>query len=326
MGKQILKHNQSGFALLFVFFFVILVAGIVLGYINMNSQSTANVGAKQTEMQAFYAAEAAQARAVQYLQLGTLGIWNTIQPNNWNQDLGLYSQTETMGTSIISYDFIVDNWNLVYSGNPAPFAGVSVTSVNALGLPDVQPVTNLIDGNQATDWQTQNNPGIFPITLTLQFPNNSNYTLNEIRIRRQGTGRPTAYTWSTSTDGVIYTAAIPFTSDGAGNEWCDFFNTPAVNVNFLRMTITGATGNRVQIREMEVPWIRIKSRCRISSTTGSSFTEKYIRSCVLTSKRSVPPLPAATIYKIVPSNLPGTNITAIWDEIPLDTYNDATQF
>lgn len=326
MKVKLLK-NRTGFALVFVYSFVLLITGVVGAYLYLSAQGSSSYSVKMQNTQAFYGAEAGLAEAVQYLQNnggGGGGIWNPangIQPNIWNRALGRFPAApgEEPGTlttnDAISFNFIVDNWNLAYNITP-PFAGTVAQSTNALGLVDSQQASNVVDGNVTTEWQTQTNPGIFPVILTIQFPNNSNYTINEIRIRRQGgQGRPTAYTWSTSTDGITYTPAIS-SPPGAGNEWCDFFNTPATNVNYLRMTITNATNNRVYIREIEIPWIRIRSRCQIASKSGISYTEKYIRTCVLSSSRGA----GATIYKITPSAIAGTNITSIWDEIPRDTY------
>lgn len=322
------RNRESGFALLYVFFFVIMLAGMVVAYLFMNSQNSASFGNKYTEAQVFYAAEAAQARAVQYLQNNWGGIWNPangIQPGVWNRGLSVFPAAgEETGTlnmkTAISYNFIVDNWNLAYNTTP-PFAGT--LAQNSTGT-DLQPAQRVLDGDVMTMWESQDDPDITNVVLTIQFPVNSNYTINEIRIRRQGgAGRPTAYTWCTSTDGLIYTPPIAFTTDGAGNEWCDFFNTPARDVNYLQMTITSASGNSgVRIGEIEIPWIRIRSRCQINKPGGTSFTEKYIRSCVLTNSRAA----GATITKIIPSALPNTNITSIWDEISQDTYSNPALF
>lgn len=321
MEKQILKHNQSGFALIFVFFFVILVAGIVLGYININSQSTANVGLKQTEMQTFYAAEAAQARAVQYLQNDWAGIWNTLQPNNGA--LGDYGPvTENLATnSAVSYEFILDNWNLADSNKAAPFGIAAVTSNvpwQGANIP-----ADAVDGAMNSNWRTVNNPGPL-VQLTIQFPAGSNYSISEIRVRRQGNppvGRPTNYTWATSTDGIAYTVRFTRNVDSGINQWYDIFPAPASNVNYVRWDITGWNGNRVDINEIEIPWIRIKTRCRINNLSGNSYVEKYIRSVFLTDNRGA----GATISRIVPSTLVNTNITGLWDEISRDNYNDAGQ-
>jgi hypothetical protein len=321
MEKQILKHNKSGFALIFVFFFVILVAGIVLGYINMNSQSTANVGLKQMEMQTFYAAEAAQARAVQYLQNDWAAIWNTLQPNNGA--LGNYGPiTENLATnSAVSYEFTLDNWNLADSTKAAPFGIASVTSNvpwQGANIP-----ADAVDGAMNSNWRTVNNPGPL-VQLTIQFPAGSNYMINEIRVRRQGNppvGRPTNYTWSTSTDGIIYTVRFTRNADSGINQWYDILPAPVSNVNYVRWDITSWNGNRVDIDEIEIPWVRIKTRCRINSISGNSYVEKYIRSVVLTSSRGA----GATISRIVPSTLVNTNITGLWDEISRDNYNDAGQ-
>ncbi len=77
----------------------------------------------------------------------------------------------------------------------------------------------------------------------------------------------------------------------------------------------------MDIDEIEIPWIRIKTRCRVNSTSGTSYIEKYIRSVVLNSSRGA----GATIYRVVPSTLANTNITGLWDEISRDNYNDAGQ-
>ncbi len=317
-----LNHNRSGFALVFIFFFIILVAGVVLGYLYINSQSTARAGFKQMETQAFYAAETAQARAVQYLQNDWAGIWNTLQPDNGA--LGIYGPiTENMATNTaISYEFFIDNWNLADSTKAAPFGVANIFSNVASQGANVP--ARAVDGAMGTNWRTVNNPGPL-VQLTIQFPAGSNYTINEIRVRRQGNppvGRPTNYTWSTSPDGITYTVQFTRNSDAGVNEWYDFPPAPANNVNYVRWDITAWNGNRVDIDEIEIPWIRIKSRCRINSKSGSSYTEKYIRSCVLANSRTVFP---ATITKILPSTLPNTSMTAIWDEISRDNYNDATQ-
>lgn len=323
MGKHSAIHNRSGFALIFVFFFVILVAGIVLGYLNMNSLSTASVGAKQMEMQTFYAAEAAQARAVQYLQNDWAGIWNTLQPNNGA--LGLYGPiTENLSTNqAISYDFIVDNWNLAYNGPPAPpapFGAVASAGTTQAGNVAARAIDGLTGNGQF--WRSQPPFGASQ-WIQINFPAGSNYTINECIFRSLQGGAnqiPRDYSW------IITPAAGPPTTitinGNASAERYDFF-VPVSNVSSVQLLVTAITGgNSVRIDEIEIPWIRIKSRCRINSTSGSSYTEKYIRSCVLTNSRSAP----ATITKIIPSVLPGTNITSIWDEISYDTYNDATQF
>ncbi len=319
MGKYTVKLNESGFAFIFVFFFVMLVSGIVLAYLAINSQSTVSVAVKQREMQAFYAAEAAQARAVQYLQNDWAGIWNTLQPNNGA--LSNYGPiTENLATnSAVSYEFILDNWNLADSTKAAPFGIVAVTSNvpwQGANIP-----ADAVDGAMNSNWRTVNNPGPL-VQLTIQFPAGSNYTINEIRVRRQGNppvGRPTNYTWSTSTDGITYAVRFTRNVDSGINQWYDIFPAPVSNVNYVRWDITSWNGNRVDIDEIEIPWIRIKSRCRINSTSGSSYTEKYIRSCVLSNSRTVFP---ATITKILPSTLSTTNMTAIWDEISSDNYYD----
>ncbi|MBI5555053.1 MAG: hypothetical protein HY920_04280 [Elusimicrobia bacterium] len=316
MGKYSVRHNRSGFALIFVFFFVILVAGIVLAYLNMNSQSTANVGIKQTEMQTFYAAEGAQARAVQYLQLDTLGIWNTIQPAAGA--LGTYGPiTENLWTyQSISYDFIVDNWNLAYRFNPVPF-GPTTASTTPLPLPAGNPM-NAIDGAVGTFWLA----GV-PRSLTIDFPAGSNYTINEFRIRSTGPAgqRPSDYTWDVNINGSGWQSTGINVSGNNTPERMDFVNPPLQNVIGVRINITNV-GN-VRINEIEIPWVRIRSRCRINNKSGTSYTEKYIRSCVLNNG-----LIGGTtaVFKITPSTLPGTNITSIWDEISYDTYTTPSDF
>jgi len=149
--------------------------------------------------------------------------------------------------------------------------------------------------------------------------------INAVHIRRNGAavaGRPTNYTWSTSPDGVTYTVCFTRLADPGVNEWYDIFPAPVTNVNYVRWDITSFSTNRVQVSEIEIPWIRIRSRCRIKSTSGTSFTEKYIRSCVLSNNQAAP----ATIYRVVPSTLANTKMTSIWDEIPSATYNNAALF
>jgi hypothetical protein len=321
MVRYTVKYNKSGFALIFVFFFIILVAGIVLGYLYINSQNTASAGFKQMEMQSFYAAETAQARAVQYLQNNWAGVWNTLQPGNGA--LGNYGPiTENLATNAaISYDFFIDNWNLADSTKAAPFGIAAVTSNVPWQGGNVP--ADAVDGAMNTNWRTVNNPGPL-VQLTIQFPAGSNYPINEIRVRRQGNppaGRPTNYTWSTSSDGVAYTIRFTRNADPGVNEWYDIFPVPVSNVNYIRWNITNWNANRVDVDEIEIPWIRIKSRCRINSTSGTSYIEKYIRSIVLASGQG----PGATIYRITPSTMTGTNITGLWDEISQDNYYDALQ-
>jgi hypothetical protein len=316
-----IKHNNSGFALIFVFFFIVLVAGIVLGYLYFNSQSTSSVRVKKMEMLAFNAAEAGQARAVQYLQNDWTGIWNTLQPDNGA--LGNYGpRTENLATnSAISYEFFLDNWNLADSTKSAPFGIATITSNVPWQGGNIP--ANAVDGAMNTSWRTVNNPGPL-VQLTIQFPAGANYTINEIRVRRQGNppvGRPTNYTWATSNDGVAYTVQFTRNADPGINQWFDIFPAPATNVNYVRWSITNWNGNRVDIDEIEIPWIRIKTRCRINNTSGTSYIEKYIRSVVLSSNRG----PGAAIYRLTPSTMTGTNITSLWDEISRDNYYDATQ-
>ncbi|MDD5491309.1 MAG: discoidin domain-containing protein [bacterium] len=322
MEKYAIKNNNSGFALVFVFFFMILVAGIVLGYLYFSSQSSASLNIKKMETLSFYAAEAAQARAIQYLQNDWTGVWNILQPNTGA--LGNYGPiTENLATNTtVSYDFIIDNWNLADITKTAPF-GLATITANVASQGGNIPAA-AVDGAMNTNWRTINNPGPL-VQLTIQFPANSNYMINEIRIRRQGNppaGRPTSYTWATSTDGITYTVRFTRNVDPGLNQWYDIFPAPASNVNYIRWNITNWNGNRIDINEIEIPWIRIKTRCRINSTTGTSYIEKYIRSVVLTNNRGA----GATIYRVTPSSLPGTNLTAIWDEIPRDTYNTAIIF
>lgn len=321
MEKIRVKHNTSGFALVFVFFFVLLVAGIVLGYLYFTSQGTANLSVKQRETMSFNAAEAAQARAVQYLQNDWAGVWNALQPNNGA--LGSYGPiTENLATnSAVSYNFSLDNWNLADSTNAAPFGIAAVTSNVPWQGANVP--ADAVDGRMNTTWRTVNNPGPL-VQLTIRFPAGSNYTINEIRVRRQGNppvGRPINYTWSTSSDGIAYTVQFTRNADPGINQWYDIFPAPVSNVNYVRWDITSWNGNRVDIDEVEIPWIRIKTSCRINSTSGTSYIEKYIRSVVLTNNRG----PGATIYRITPSTLAGTNITSLWDEISRDNYNDTNQ-
>ncbi len=321
MSLKILT-KKNGFALIFVFFFVIMVAGIVVAYIELTGRGTADVAVKQAGIQAFYAADAAQARAVQYLQNNSLNIWNTIQPAAGN--LGTFGpQTENLPNNLsVSYSFLVDNWNLALSTNPAPFGIANITS--NVGVQGANVLANAVDGNMASSWRTVNNPGPL-VTLTIQFPNGSNYAVNEIRMRRQGAaaaGRPTNYSWSTSTDGVTYTVRYTRAVDPGTNQWNDIFPAVVTDVNYLQCNITGYSGNRVQMSEIEVPWIRIRSRCRINNISGASFTEKYVRSCVLTST----PGPGATIFRVMPSTLANTNITSIWDQISSNVYSNAALY
>jgi len=330
MKRDTVMHNKSGFALLFVFFFVILVSGIVLSYLYLNSQSTASVGAKQKEMQAFYAAEAAQARAVQYLQNNWVGIWNTILPVSgdlaiWYNPLyntivpGPITDTLTINNSI-SYDFIVDVWNLAYSGNPAPFSG---TTAAASTTQAANTADRAIDGQVGNGQFWRSQPPWAAQSIRIDFPAGSNYTISACRFRSlQGGGNqvPMNYSWT------ITPAAGPPTlinvNGNAAAEKYDFF-APVINVVSVQLDVTAITGGAsVRIDEIEIPWIRIRSRCRINSTSGVSYTEKYIRSCVLTNSRTAPVI----IRKITPSVLPGTKITSIWDEISYDTYNTTGTF
>jgi hypothetical protein len=121
---------------------------------------------------------------------------------------------------------------------------------------------------------------------------------------------------------VTYTVRYTRAVDPGTNQWADDFPAVVTDVNYLQCNITGYTGNRVQMSEIEVPWIRIRSRCRINNTAGTSFTEKYARSCVLTST----PGPGATIFRVMPSALANTNITSIWDQISSGVYSNAALF
>ncbi|MDD5131831.1 MAG: hypothetical protein PHH44_04140 [bacterium] len=325
------KHNNNqGFALLFVFFFVILVAGIVVAFLELTSQSTSDFSTNQTEEQAFYAAEAAQARAVQYLQNDWSGIWNTILPVSgdlitwYNPQYNTFvfgPITEALYTkNSINYDFIVDIWNLAYRGNPAPFGVTTATVSSTQAANAAERAINGQVGNgqfwrSAPPWSAQ--------SIRINFPAGSNYTIGICRFRSlQGGGNqvPMNYSWT-----ITPAAGLPTVINVNGNaaaEKYDFF-TPVANVVSVQLDITAITGGAsVRIDEIEIPWIRIRSCCRNKSRFGSSYSGRYIRNCVLTNSRTVP----VTITKITPSALSGTNITSIWDEISYNSYRTTSTF
>lgn len=330
--------DKSGFALLYVFFFVIMLAGMIVAYLYMNSQNSASFGYKQTEAQAFYAAEAGQARAIQYLQNNWGGVWATLIPTGAGDLVSWYTGTifgpitDTLtAKNSVTYDFAIDVWNLAYNGVPAPpvpFNGNSVTfSSEQLANPASRAIDGLAGNGQF--WRSQPPFGAGE-WIQVNFPAGANYSVNSCRFRSlqpgggpTGQQRPSSYRWV-----ITPVVGPPVFVPAAGyfvntqQEVCDFFNTVS-NVSSLRLEVAAVTGgNSVRIDEIEIPWIRIKSRCRVSSTSGTSYTEKIVRSCVLTNSRGA----GAIITKITPSALSGTQMTAIWDEINSDRWTYSSLF
>lgn len=327
-------RNKSGFALLYVFFFVIMLAGMIVGYLYMNSQNSASFGNKYSEAQAFYAAEAAQARAIQYLQNDGGGVWNTILPagagdaGTWYSAITFGMITDTLTTkNSINYDFTIDIWNLAYNNPamppPAPFDGVTAVASSTQGGNAADRAVDGFTGN-GQFWRSQA-PFGGGQWIQINFPAGANYTISACRFRSLqpgggGNQRPSNYSW------IITPVAGPPITIGplvnAQQEVCDFF-APVSNVASVRLNVTAITGGAsVRIDEIEIPWIRIKSRCRIINPSGTSFTEKIIRSCVLTNSRAA----GATITKIIPSALANTQLTGIWEEVGGDTWTFSSLF
>jgi hypothetical protein len=320
--ENIIKQNKDGFALIFVFFFIILIAGIVLGYLYFNSASTTGSSLRQRETQSFYAAEAAQARAEQYLQNNWAGVWDALQPASGVLGTFTLAPMENMAANTaVSYEFIIDNWNLALNGHPIPFGGTTAAaSSTQAGNVAARAINGAIGNGQF--WRSAAPFGGLQ-SITINFPAGSNYSINECRFRSLQAGGnqvPRDYVWETSSNGGPFITRLTVMGNVQAERY-DFFPT-VTSVTAMRLTVTAVTGgNSVRIDEIEIPWIRIKSRCRISSTGGTSYTEKYIRSIVLTSSRG----PGATISRVIPSSLANTSVTGLWDEISQDSYYDTAQ-
>lgn len=295
--------SLTGQALLLILAIMLGLSGIVAAYLFMNSQSLRENRIQKEANLTFNLAEGGLEKALWYLRYtapdsSTDGSWRQILP-------GL---TETLSGTTHTYTMVVDDWNLALSTNPPPFNSTATASSN--------PGTagNAIDGNTTTDWSSSVG---MPQWLQINFPVNSNFTINEARfIAFSSTdGMPQNYTWQVSTDGATWTTVCNVTSNTSTDRTDLFTALPvpytANNVNYVRLYVTGAANNRVRIRELETHWIRLKAMSTLG--TGVAAISKFLRRCILLDS-------SAGSGKTV------VGVVNTWGEIDNGTFNNSSLF
>lgn len=194
-------------------------------------------------------------------------IWNLMTP------VGSGGQGESWTTTGIAenlgdgnYAMAVERWDFVLAANGSSASATSEQGSNT--------AANAIDGNDATYWESVNQPtATNPEEIIITFP----YTLilNKVRFLIPSTSdhSPRNYSWQVSADGVNYTTVASVTNN-ANADLTDTFSA-ASNVNYLKLLVTlvgivvppqGVPGSpRVRIATLEAIGSKITSTGTVSS-------------------------------------------------------------
>lgn len=249
--RKPLAINQSGAVLLFTFIIMSTVSAIAAVFLYMISAQTKARGYDISGSKALWLAEAGLQKA----------IWNLMTPagsGGQGEDWVTSGTSENLGAG--SYAMAVSRWDFALAANGSSASAASEQGVNA--------AANAIDENDATYWESVNQPTpANPEEIIVTFP--SALTLNKTRfLIHSASGRtPRNYSWEVSVDGVNYTAVVN-AANNVGFDVTDTF-TAVSNVNYLKLKVTsvgavvpprGAPGTpRVTIATLEAIGAKITS-------------------------------------------------------------------
>jgi hypothetical protein len=236
---------------------LISLTAITIAFLYMTSVRVKFMGYDTVSSKALWLAEAGLQKA----------IWNLMTPvgsggqgENWTTA----GTSENLGDGNYAMAVVRRDFALAANGS-----SVSATSEQGANL-----AANAIDGNDATYWESVNQPtAANPEEIIITFP--YTLTLNKVRflIPSASDHSPRNYSWQVSADGVNYTTVVNVTNNSSADVTDTF--TAASNVKYLKLHITsagivvppqGAPGvPRVTIATLEAIGSKITSTGTVSS-------------------------------------------------------------
>ncbi len=229
---------------------VLILVGLVGGFLYAASVFTLNSGWEETDARALWLAEAGSEKAIWYLMTPVGGGG---RGENWTTA----GTTENLGSG--TYRMVVERWDFSLSANGST---ASASSSNGANVP-----ARAIDGNDVTFWESRNVPSVAnPQFITITFP--YTLTINKVRfLASTAANRPRDYTWQVSTDNVIYTTVVTVINNALTNV-TNTFNAQS-NVNYLRLRVTrpGSGGSRVRVATLEAIGSRVTSTGTVQSVS-----------------------------------------------------------
>lgn len=256
--------KPEGFVLIMVLAVMILLIGLVGGFLYATSILVLNSGWEETDAKVLWLAEAGLQK----------GIWNLKTPvgsGGQGETWTTAGTTENLGDG--SYTMVVARWDFALSSNSAT---ASASSSNGTNLP-----ANAIDNSTTTFWESGSNvSSSVPGVITTTFP--YTLTLNQVRflVPSGSTANiPRDYTWQVSTDGSTFSTVVTVTGNSS-TDVTNIFNATA-NVNYLRLRVTRTNTNnrRVRIATLEAIGSKITSTGTII-TGGNTLTRTVVQTVV----------------------------------------------
>lgn len=201
---------------------MVALTTIVVAFLFMTSIQTKGSGYDIASHKALWLAEAGLQKAV----------WNLMTP------VGNGGQGEdwiTTGTSESSgdgnYTMVVERWDFALADNGAFASASSSKSGSGPG--------KAIDGNDNTEWQSQNVPSFEnPEYIAITFP--YALTINKVHFYLKSSSsknRPMDYSWQVSTDGVTFPTTVVSRAGNPDTDVTDTFSA-ASGVKCLRLLVT----------------------------------------------------------------------------------------
>ena len=262
--------KEQGVVLIMVLAVLIVLIGLVGGFLYATSVLTLNSGWEETDAQVLWLAEAGLQKGIWDLKTPTGGggqgeTWTTA---GTTENLG--NGSYTMG--VARYDFALSTNSSTASDNPAQ-------TDSSIGP------TKAIDGDNSTYWESLQEPKTSsPQDLIIQFP--YALTLNKVRfLAPSSETRPRDYEWAVSTNGSSYTTVVTRTNNN-GLDVTDTFSAQS-DVNYLRLRTTQdgqSNPKRVRVSTLEAIGSKVTSTGTI--TVGGNTTTRVISQTVVTDDAS----------------------------------------
>ncbi len=253
--------DNRGSILIMTLALVLVLVGLVSGFLYAAGTFTLNSGWEETDMRALWLAEAGLDKA----------IWSLMTPvasGGQGETWTTAGTTENLGSG--SYTMVVDRWDFALAANNATASDSPAQTNSAVGP------AKAIDGDDTTYWESKNKPSSGnPQAIIIAFP----YTLTVNKVRflvpsGSSNQAPTDYTWAVSTDGSTYTTVVTVTSGGGGDgdsgsgasDVTSTFSAQS-NVNYLKLTVTGVGGGSIgtRIATLEAIGARVTSTGTVNS-------------------------------------------------------------
>lgn len=280
--------RRSGTALILTFIMLISLTAITVAFLYMSSVQVKVMGYDTASSQALWLAEAGLQKA----------IWNLMTPTaagGQGEDWATSGTTESLGDG--NYAMVVERWDFALANN-----GASATATSEQGS---NVAANAIDGNDATYWESVNQPtAANPQEIIITFP--YALTLNKVRflILPVSDHSPRNYSWQVSSDGVNYTTVVNVTNNSSADVTDTF--TAASNVKYLKLQVT-TVGLVVPPQGIPgVPRVRIATLeaigSKITSTGAVASLSRKLQQTVVADDATVTAYSQKDWNEIVPVN------------------------